>query len=373
MPAVTRLGDKCTGHDSCPAVKLANCYSKNVAINGIPVGLVGDTYEPHGCSSHDTHVGSIATGSPNVTINGRAVGRVGDSVSCGGTVAEGSPSVFIGDGQSSDDLKLAQFNLVKDLIETQEKSGLYTLTDEEKIILCLPDIAENMATQADNAADCQGWLYLADMFRKWISGKANTVAKNNPDPFVIDWDWAMQYKDEADAKDYLLENAFNKNGQASLTKVLEDNLDLTAGGSIAFDFTGYSTPEELEKYYFQHRGIDGEYGIFFLNGNSVALGAHTIRALAKGSVDCANKTVTVTGLSLFIHDVFNFDESFSGWFLGYWNCEKLDFSLVSTSLSFYLSNSTFRSFRQKTGFGQDFIVLSNKSEFEEVFNYDYTT
>lgn len=59
MPAATRLGDNNTGHDACP-----------------PVALV--------------------SASGDVFINGRPAARIGDSVSCGGSVAEGSPDVFIG-------------------------------------------------------------------------------------------------------------------------------------------------------------------------------------------------------------------------------------------------------------------------------------
>nr|DAQ22968.1 MAG TPA: Baseplate wedge protein [Caudoviricetes sp.] len=38
----------------------------------------------------------ISSGSATVFINGKAAGRIGDPVSCGGTVADGSPSVYIG-------------------------------------------------------------------------------------------------------------------------------------------------------------------------------------------------------------------------------------------------------------------------------------
>ena len=64
MPAQTRVGDNDTGHDACPA--------------------------------HPPHTGVIASGSGTVFINGRAAGRIGDPVSCGGSVAVGSPNVFVG-------------------------------------------------------------------------------------------------------------------------------------------------------------------------------------------------------------------------------------------------------------------------------------
>lgn len=95
MPAVTRVGDANTGHDSCPPTTLAS-GSPDVTVNGIAVGRVGDAYNPHGCKAHPTHVGTIASGSATVFINGKAAGRVGDAVSCGGTVAAGSGNVDIG-------------------------------------------------------------------------------------------------------------------------------------------------------------------------------------------------------------------------------------------------------------------------------------
>ena len=59
MPAATRQGDNCTGHDACPPVPLVE-------------------------------------GSPNVFTNGQPAGRVGDAVSIGGSVQAGSGNVFIG-------------------------------------------------------------------------------------------------------------------------------------------------------------------------------------------------------------------------------------------------------------------------------------
>lgn len=95
MPAQTRIGDNDTGHDACPPRPLAG-GSPNVYINGIPAGRVGDAYTTHGCPAHAPHSGVIASGSGTVFINGRAAGRIGDPVSCGGSVAVGSPNVFVG-------------------------------------------------------------------------------------------------------------------------------------------------------------------------------------------------------------------------------------------------------------------------------------
>lgn len=95
MPAVTRLGDKNTGHDSCQPVALTSA-SNTVFINGKGAGRINDIYASHSCKTHGPHVGHISSGSASVFINGRAAARIGDGVSCGGSVAEGSPNVFIG-------------------------------------------------------------------------------------------------------------------------------------------------------------------------------------------------------------------------------------------------------------------------------------
>lgn len=95
MPKTTRLNDKDTGHDACPPTAL-NSASPNVIINGRGAGRVGDSYAPHGCIVHPSHSGTISSGSTTVFINSKPSGRIGAPVSCGGSVAEGSDSVFIG-------------------------------------------------------------------------------------------------------------------------------------------------------------------------------------------------------------------------------------------------------------------------------------
>ena len=95
MPPATRRGDMDTGHDACPPRGLSG-HSPNVFINGRGAGRVGDAYPAHGCPAHPPHSGVIASGSSTVYINGRQAGRIGDLVSCGGSVAQGSPNVIIG-------------------------------------------------------------------------------------------------------------------------------------------------------------------------------------------------------------------------------------------------------------------------------------
>lgn len=91
MPAVTRKGDKNTGHGGYSAVAL-NSGSANVFINNKPCGRKSDTYPSHS-NGFSSHSGKISGGSTSVFVNGLAIARVGDSVSCGGLVAQGSSNV----------------------------------------------------------------------------------------------------------------------------------------------------------------------------------------------------------------------------------------------------------------------------------------
>jgi len=95
MPAATRQGDNCTGHDGCSPVPLVGC-SPNVFINGKGAGRAGDNYAPHGCPTHSPHPDHIAVGSSTVFINGVPASRIGDAVSSAGAVRDGSGDVFIG-------------------------------------------------------------------------------------------------------------------------------------------------------------------------------------------------------------------------------------------------------------------------------------
>ena len=94
MPAISRLGDECTGH-GCHPPRVNDSASSNVFINGIGAHRVGDHWVEHNCDT-DTHDGVLATGSSTVFINGMAAGRVGDQISCGSAIAQGSSNVFIG-------------------------------------------------------------------------------------------------------------------------------------------------------------------------------------------------------------------------------------------------------------------------------------
>ena len=99
MPAATRLGDSCTGHECFPP-RANVAGSPNVFVNGRPLHRQGDGWDTHCCTHpeipHGCHASILASGSSTVYANGKQAGRIGDPVACGSSVATGSGNVFIG-------------------------------------------------------------------------------------------------------------------------------------------------------------------------------------------------------------------------------------------------------------------------------------
>ena len=94
MPAVTRLGDICTGHEDFPP-RANTSASVNVFINGIAAHRQGDSWATH-CNPTTCHDSVSAAGSSTVYVNGKQLMRIGDPVACGSAVAQGSSDVFAG-------------------------------------------------------------------------------------------------------------------------------------------------------------------------------------------------------------------------------------------------------------------------------------
>jgi uncharacterized Zn-binding protein involved in type VI secretion len=96
MPAVSRLGDQCSGHGCWPP-RPSSGASADVFINGIAAHRQGDAWAPHTCPSiPNTHASTLAAGSASVFANGKQLARIGDPVACGSAVAQGSANVFAG-------------------------------------------------------------------------------------------------------------------------------------------------------------------------------------------------------------------------------------------------------------------------------------
>lgn len=94
MPAVTRLGDRCTGHGAFPP-RVNNSASGDVFVNGIGAHRMGDGWAVH-CAGSSCHASTLDNGSGTVFVNGKPLARIGDPIACGSAIAEGSSDVFAG-------------------------------------------------------------------------------------------------------------------------------------------------------------------------------------------------------------------------------------------------------------------------------------
>lgn len=369
MPPITRVGDLSTGHDDCSAVPAVTGAS-NVLVNGQPVVCVGDSYAPHGCIHHPSHVGHLIEGAPSFFINGKAVGRVGDAISCGQKVAEGASFCIVGNGNEQ--------KLNKAIAERNEKVTKYIRSREDDIFYCLPRIAEAMAEKESNEDDKKGWLYLRDMFYKWLAGNANDDPKKNLDPFWVDIDWVLRYFGEDFFNKTLVFEAINEKTIQSLTNILLREGYLTKENR-EFDFI--NSPWQMwEPYYYQLFRIKIN-DVIARPGLAIALLTFTFRYLAKGKIEYNNEkeqyTIYIDNIAVFVHDVFNFAEGDNDLGLGYWSCEEKNMKYLSTSSSGYyeMTNEKFNEFRERTGFGNDFLVLStpkiidNFNPFKYIYPY----
>lgn len=253
-------------------------------------------------------------------------------------------------------------------------------SDVDKLILCLPEITAAMAERETTEADKQGWLYLHDMFERWLSSPANTDALRNPAPLRIGWQWAMSYlRAQAAYREFTSHDlqegtVYSQASMKSLATILCKNgyLDETKE-ETTFDLTT-SDWKEWEKLYFTLYKVpyplsqpverDGLY---------TALGAFTLRALAGGRVKNMGNgkwELTLEKVSVFVHDTFNFAADFFGETigLGYWSCEKRDGARSDRPDATYLplSNRVFRNFRDAYGRGGDFLVLSQPHPVENI-------
>lgn len=94
MPAIVRLGDNCTGHGCYPPrpnIEACDFFF----VDGLGAHRLGEEWDRHCCD--DCHKGVASSASAIFFIDGIATCRVGDSVSCGSSMAEGSPEYFIGE------------------------------------------------------------------------------------------------------------------------------------------------------------------------------------------------------------------------------------------------------------------------------------
>ena len=92
MSVAATIGSMSAGHCFFPRPTIQG--STNVLIGGLPAHTIGMKWTIHFCGKK-FHPSFTAMGSPNVLVNGKPLARVGDRLSCGDTIASGSPNVLV--------------------------------------------------------------------------------------------------------------------------------------------------------------------------------------------------------------------------------------------------------------------------------------
>jgi len=387
MTGVTRVGDLNTGHDSCPAVALAQ-GSNSVFFNGKGVGRVGDPYVAHGCSSHPSHVGHISSGSPSVFADGFAVGRIGDNVDCNSAnkIAEGSTNIIADEGaagiaepilfsMAASLLKAKNFytTTVVDQIDGEDVITYEPTSEIDKTIMSLPGIAKNMAKLQNNEQDRQGWNYLALMFERWLGNPARDGGKEgySNNYFLIDLDWVLSYLRVQEAVEDLRRHGLNYKSE----QILADKLKNKFNGNIVVsrDFDYSDNYSDWDDQYINHVSIPGCWysDLLGVTGLTAAMGAFTVRLLPKGTVEPLENgliKVQVTEIAVYIEDRFQFADNYP---LFFWSYKKLLFSLNPINYFspdyVFLNNDFFRNFRITYNKGEDFLIRSERCKKVDYF------
>ena len=99
MPAVTRLGDKSTGHGCWPPTVMITTPVAKTYFNGILAGVVNSqcTWATHVCGIvvHPSSGRYPTSGASKTYIEGNKAARIADPIACGDAIGQGSFNSFI--------------------------------------------------------------------------------------------------------------------------------------------------------------------------------------------------------------------------------------------------------------------------------------
>ncbi|MDE5879940.1 MAG: phage baseplate assembly protein V [Desulfovibrio sp.] len=256
----------------------------------------------------------------------------------------------------------------------------------ERLLLCLPKIAEAMAAKVSGEENKRGWSYLATFFRRWLAGGPNKDALKGGPPSHVAWAWLMGFervqKGVAEIKDTL----FTKNAEALLLERLQRDEKLK---DARCDFN-YIHPhaqshrkdvpewQQWRDSYYQSVPIERQkipsleaYGST-VDGLMAAMGSFMIYALAKGYTMPSRNgghDIFIEEVALVAWDTFNFDGDEDDYH--YWRCEPPDFCVDQLPGYTHLTNEPFRKLQTKFGHGSNFVVISGPETVELERGHEY--
>ncbi|WP_302979343.1 phage baseplate assembly protein V [Bilophila wadsworthia] len=284
-----------------------------------------------------------------------------------------------GSSGTTDDNGSGFWELMFDIVQNSLPEPL---TPMEKLLLCLPEIAEAEAKDCWTEDNKKGWLYLRDMFHKWFGGRANAHAETNPEAFFVNMDWILsytraylQYQNFAQA-----DSLFTPNSRQRLAELLLRDGYLS-DSVCSFDYTRPSlTPLEGERPWREWKENYFQYTIVLAaltsppDGLTACMGDFNFRALAAGYTEPlpnGGHRITIKHVSIFVWDSFNFSDAEDN--LHYWSCEDKSFSLFPLPQYTHLHDKDFQEFRKNRNMGNDFMVLAGPKDVDGIWSIQYDT
>jgi len=99
MPAVSRIGDKSTGHGGFPPTSMITTPISKTYFNGKFAGVVSPNckFAAHsqGITTHNSDIRYPNSGASKTSIEGFKAARIGDNLADGDVIAQGSANSFI--------------------------------------------------------------------------------------------------------------------------------------------------------------------------------------------------------------------------------------------------------------------------------------
>jgi len=221
------------------------------------------------------------------------------------------------------------------------------------------------------------------MLYRWFGEKAGADARNNPRVFDVKWDWVLSYtrsqleylqftRKPSSYEGDTANNIYNHAAEQQLTSYLQQDGKFTSQRE-EFNYSKLEPYQRIARS-FNFRSVSPPAA--FADGLYAALGAFTLRALAAGYTEPIAGglyRITVTNVWVFVFDEFSFEGRQD---LGFWSCEDKAYTIdplkgLRPGYS-NVTNADFRDYRERHGYGRDFMVASKLHEVEDFEGMSYT-
>ena len=281
------------------------------------------------------------------------------------------------------------------LRQQMEQSG----KPEEKLLLCVPDIAAAMAEQQDRPEDREGWLLLRRLLRRWFAGVECDDALKSPDVVWVDLDWVLQFQRAWSAYELIIseDGLLTEKSRLNLEYVLNIDKKFSPDSRVEFNYITDDHRQWNRRYAQQYTvfryGVttneipenfiddDGDIGdVEFQHGDMIqpdgltaAMGGFQIRAFVAGYTEplqTGGHKIIINKIGIIVWDSFNFKGKAN---LRHWRCSPPAFALLQIPGSMELTNDHFNAFRRNNHRGQDFLVLSRMRVLDILPEYTYET